>query len=740
MKKYIALFFILIVILTCSSVCYAGTFYDIIDTKYEGVVEGLAFLKIVDGVSEHVFDANKIVTRAELAKMLVISFGYNDSTKLIGAKKAFKDVKEGSWYYDYVNIAAAYGFLNGYPDGNFYPDREVTYAETVAMILRGLGHKYVKEDSEYGWYYNYIERMRDLKLNKGIEVFYNEKGAKRGDVAILIWNMLNQHTWEVIKEEGKAELTYADSGKVLLNKAFEKKYELVNDKKLKDLFSEDGELYANVEGYSKVKLANTLPVKAIGSKITGVYNIEEKTLVVAIYDMDITIVEGYAEELKEDGYKIKSAKSKYSFGGKDVDYAFLAIKEEDGKKEIERAITIDLDGKILIDEIKKEKDEITINESITIDTNKAILIDGKEVIKWSELSKEDSILLIGSDLYMLANDYKSEDEKKEENKNINGDDNLYYIIGISYGTDKTYLRIAKSEKSNYYSCSADIGSFEIGDFVMVTFENNVITKISKADSKEYENLKNGKQLILNYKKDDYAKGMIGKHIINQDTEIFFASKKYKNNSDTLIEKCILERVDEEELQFIDNENINIITDGTIAKVIYIERNANKFSVFYARVKDVKVDKDKIFIDILPINSAIKKYKTTGRVDCEAGDIISYTLSGKEGEQELRIDEVYHTSAIGYKGDLIVESVKDKVITLTNGEKFNQTNNVIHINNKDYKLSKYIIIRARVRQAEDGWVFSSAEFVDFKKVRLSPGDRIAIDEIEGAIVIYYGYDS
>ena len=58
----------------------SGTFQDLIDTKYEGIVESLHFLKIVDGVDNHLFDANKAVTRAEMSKMLVIAHGY-DSMK-----------------------------------------------------------------------------------------------------------------------------------------------------------------------------------------------------------------------------------------------------------------------------------------------------------------------------------------------------------------------------------------------------------------------------------------------------------------------------------------------------------------------------------------------------------------------------------------------------------------------------------------------------------------------------------
>ena len=76
MKKFLCCL-ILIVCMACVTV-YADdsedindmSFYDTRGTKYEGVVERIARLDIINGTSEKVFSPNKNVTRAELAKII----------------------------------------------------------------------------------------------------------------------------------------------------------------------------------------------------------------------------------------------------------------------------------------------------------------------------------------------------------------------------------------------------------------------------------------------------------------------------------------------------------------------------------------------------------------------------------------------------------------------------------------------------------------------------------------------
>ena len=79
------------------------------------------------------FRPNEAITRAELAAMLA------NFTDTAGAANYFNDVSAKYWAANAIAICAKLGWINGYPDGSFRPDRNVTRAELMAMINRATG-------------------------------------------------------------------------------------------------------------------------------------------------------------------------------------------------------------------------------------------------------------------------------------------------------------------------------------------------------------------------------------------------------------------------------------------------------------------------------------------------------------------------------------------------------------------------------------------------------------------------
>ena len=79
------------------------------------------------------FRPNEAITRAELAAMLA---KFSETT---GAANYFNDVSASYWAANAIAICAKLGWITGYPDGTFRPDRNVTRAELMAMINRATG-------------------------------------------------------------------------------------------------------------------------------------------------------------------------------------------------------------------------------------------------------------------------------------------------------------------------------------------------------------------------------------------------------------------------------------------------------------------------------------------------------------------------------------------------------------------------------------------------------------------------
>lgn len=205
MKKWLCLVSMLIICLAICNVSFAATtLKDIKGTKYESAVENLIEVGLVNGYPEdNTYRPNVVVTRAQMAKMMVVALGEEGKVTSAATKKStFTDIKNGHWAYGYVNVAKDLGIINGYPDGRFGPDETVTYAEATTMAIRALGYDNEVGKSTEIWPNNYTSYAKKLDLYDGMGTFTANKGAARGDVAIVLWNMLRTGVCTVVGQSG----------------------------------------------------------------------------------------------------------------------------------------------------------------------------------------------------------------------------------------------------------------------------------------------------------------------------------------------------------------------------------------------------------------------------------------------------------------------------------------------------------------------------------------------------------
>lgn len=118
-------------------------FTDMADAAWaQEAVSALVKMGIISGMGDGTFAPNRSITRAEFAKIIVMTSGQYDAK----ATCEFTDVKSGDWFYSYVASAKNLGLISGRSDTVFDPNAPITRAEICIIVYR-----YIKSvNSEFG--------------------------------------------------------------------------------------------------------------------------------------------------------------------------------------------------------------------------------------------------------------------------------------------------------------------------------------------------------------------------------------------------------------------------------------------------------------------------------------------------------------------------------------------------------------------------------------------------------------
>jgi len=106
-----------------------------------GALQTVRALGIMTGDPSGNMDLGDSVTRAEFASMLTAVSSYKDTISSEGSGYSlFKDVKSSHWASEYIRLAVEQGWMTGYTDGTFRPDKTVTLEEACSALLQLLGY------------------------------------------------------------------------------------------------------------------------------------------------------------------------------------------------------------------------------------------------------------------------------------------------------------------------------------------------------------------------------------------------------------------------------------------------------------------------------------------------------------------------------------------------------------------------------------------------------------------------
>lgn len=103
---------------------------------YNEAVSTLAYMGVIDGYSDGTFRPDNEITRAEFAAILA---SFDGDSRSWGVED-FKDVS-GHWAQGSISIVYNDGWVDGYADGTFRPDAKLTRAEAVTMLNRMLNRQ-----------------------------------------------------------------------------------------------------------------------------------------------------------------------------------------------------------------------------------------------------------------------------------------------------------------------------------------------------------------------------------------------------------------------------------------------------------------------------------------------------------------------------------------------------------------------------------------------------------------------
>lgn len=129
---------LLVLVMLCSLLVTTGsaaTFKDIEGHWAQKYIEEWIAKGVINGYPDGTFRPNQYVTRAEVSKILALAYEMPTEVETTN----FSDVAAGRWFYSYIQSCAAFGVIDGYPDGSFRPDNNVTRSEAVKMVCLAAG-------------------------------------------------------------------------------------------------------------------------------------------------------------------------------------------------------------------------------------------------------------------------------------------------------------------------------------------------------------------------------------------------------------------------------------------------------------------------------------------------------------------------------------------------------------------------------------------------------------------------
>ena len=163
------------------------------DDYFDTVVKSLKAQGIFVGYPDGTMGEYNRVTRAEMATICTRLleqrlFGFENISDYAPTIR-YPDVPNSHWAVKYVSLTNDYGVTQGYPDGTFKPENDVTFNETLKMLLVSGGYGFGNNGDALSYPDGYIQEGKSLGVTDGI-AYDGDRAAWRCEIMVMTYQML----------------------------------------------------------------------------------------------------------------------------------------------------------------------------------------------------------------------------------------------------------------------------------------------------------------------------------------------------------------------------------------------------------------------------------------------------------------------------------------------------------------------------------------------------------------------
>ena len=203
-KKTLSLVLVFALVLSVFTYSASADFTDQDEITYEEAAVVLEALGVIDGYEDGSYQPDVVLSREEAAAIIARMKLGDSADNLTAGSEPFSDVSADRWSAGYIAYCVSEGVVDGFEDGTFRPDDELTCYQFAKMLLCALGYDSESEGfTGSSWAIN----TTTYAVNAGIfeDVSDYSGSADRDTAALMALNTL------------KADVVYYPSGNIQID-------------------------------------------------------------------------------------------------------------------------------------------------------------------------------------------------------------------------------------------------------------------------------------------------------------------------------------------------------------------------------------------------------------------------------------------------------------------------------------------------------------------------------------------